>query len=195
MQRFLRAWIRYPRVVLALVASSVLACAWLARTIELRFQYRDFYDYDENPGVEVLRKYNRIFGDYARVVVLIEAPDVFSLETLRYVDDVTRELQKLPAFSKVLSLTNASTVRAVGDEIETGPIISRLPTSETEVSRIRALALQSIVLKHRIIAADGSATAILAELRQPSTFATVAEQQAALDAAQRVLDQHQAPAR
>jgi predicted RND superfamily exporter protein len=193
MKSFLRAWIERPRLALGLIALSCFACLWLSRDIRMRFQYRDFYDYPGNPGVQTLREYNRDFGDYQHVVVLLEAADVFSVDTLRFIDEVTRDLERNPLFSHVLSLSNAATIRAAGDDVQTGPVMVELPRTDADAKRIGKYALDSALLKRRVVAVDGTATAIAAELRESAYFTTIEQQSAAIDATRKVLDAHPTP--
>ena len=195
LSEFLRFLLRHRMAVMVLVGISLGLAAWSARRIEVRFQYRDFYDYPGNKDMPLFSKYSEEFGDPAGfVVVLVEADDVFRKDVLEYIQTVTRELEPEPLFSHVKSLTNAKTISGDGDDVSTGLLMAKLPTSPEEVARVRRIATQSTLLVRRLIAPDSTATAILAEMKTPATLALVAEQRSAIAAVRKVLDRHPAPA-
>jgi predicted RND superfamily exporter protein len=186
--RSIQLLLRHRLLAGLLILLSVIASVYAARRIEVRFQYKDFYEYEGNPRLPLLKRYTEEFGDPGGfVVLLIEAPDVFSADVLRYVDAVTRQLEAQPEFVQVRSLTNARSIRASGEDVETGAIMRRLPTKPEEVEAIRHAALSGSLLVRRVVAADSSATAVLAEMRIPASLATIPEQQAAVKAVSRVM--------
>jgi uncharacterized protein len=170
-----------------IVASMGLA-GYAARSIEFRFQYRDFYDFPGNPRLPLLNRYYAEFGDPAGyVVLLIESRDVFQPDVLGYVADVTRELERSPEFAEVTSLANARSIRAEGEAVESGPLMTRVPRTPEEVEHLRRAALQSTMLVRRVVSADGTATAVLAKMRTPPSSRTIELQREAVDAATRVV--------
>ena len=111
--RLIQFMLRHRLVAGLLILLSVIASVYAARNIEVRFQYKDFYEYPGNPRLPLLTQYTQDFGDPAGyVVLLIQSQDVFNADVLRYIDTVTRQLETLEEFQKVRSLTNANVVRA-----------------------------------------------------------------------------------
>jgi predicted RND superfamily exporter protein len=178
-----------------LIVASVAASLYAARSLEVRFQYRDFYEYAGNPRLPLMTRYSQEFGDPGgAVVVLVDSPNVFTNDVLQYVDQLTRQLEGLEQFARIRSLTNARVVRAAGnDDVETGPLLRKLPASEEALQHARETALRSSLLPRRLIAPDGTATAILAEMRVPSALASIPEQKAAIEAIERALKGTPAP--
>jgi predicted RND superfamily exporter protein len=171
-----------------LIVVSVVASVYAARTIQVRFQYKDFYEYEGNPRLPLLTQYTQEFGDPGGfVVLLIEAPDVFSSDVLEYVSTVTRQLEGLEQFRQVRSLSNARSIRAAGEDVETGPVFVRVPSTAEEVEHVRRTALSSSLLVRRVVSPDSTTTAILAEMNTPAAFATIAEQKDAVEAVQKIM--------
>jgi uncharacterized protein len=192
--KIVQALVRHRWATLLFIVVSMLVSARAARTIQFRFQYRDFFDYPTNPRLPLFKRYTAEFGDPGGyVVLLVEARDVFQPDVLRYIADVTRELETFSEFSEVKSLANAPCIRAVGGDVESGPVMKRLPSTPQEVEDLRRTALQSTMLVRRVVSADGTATAVLAQMRTPSAFATIEEERAAVKVAQRVLRDHPPP--
>src|SRR3954470_10108402 len=48
-RRFIRSLLAYRRIVACLIVILLVLALYSARTIRLRFQFRDFYDYPDNP--------------------------------------------------------------------------------------------------------------------------------------------------
>ncbi|MGA2447311.1 MAG: MMPL family transporter [Polyangiaceae bacterium] len=192
--KIVRALVRYRWATLFFIVVSMGLSAREARTIQVRFQYRDFFDYPSNPRLPLLTRYTADFGDPGGyVVLLVEAHDVFAPEVLRYVSDITRELQAFPEFSSVKSLANASCIRAQRGGVESGPVMNHVPSTPEESWDLRRTALQCTMLVRHVVSADATATAVLAEMRVPSVFATIEEERTASGIAQSVVRDHPPP--
>jgi hydrophobe/amphiphile efflux-3 (HAE3) family protein len=192
--KIIRALVQHRWITIFFILVSVVLSARAARTIQFRFQYRDFFDYPSNPRLPLLARYTADFGDPGGyVVLLVEARDVFQPEVLRYVSDITRELQTFAEFSEVKSLANAPCIRAVGGDIESGPVMTRVPSTPEEVEDLRRTTLQSTMLVRRVVSADGTVTAVLAQMRTPAAFATIEEERSAVGLALRVVREHPPP--
>src|SRR5260221_13913408 len=114
MTSFLRSLLRHRVAATLAIAASVLVSLVVARNIGVRFQYSDFYEYPGSSGVPLLRQHYAEFGDPAGyVILLVESNDVFTPETLRYVDRLSRALAPEHEFSEILSLSTARVPRAI----------------------------------------------------------------------------------
>jgi hydrophobe/amphiphile efflux-3 (HAE3) family protein len=192
--KIIRALVRFRWATLCFIVVSMALSAQAARTIQFRFQYRDFFDYPTNPRLPLLTRYTADFGDPGGyVVLLVLARDVFQPEVLRYVSDLTRALEAYSEFSDVKSLANAPCIRAVNGDVESGPVMKRVPSTGDEIEDLRRTALQSTMLVRRVVSADSTATAVLAQMRTPSAFATIEEERAADNLAQGVVRDHPPP--
>lgn len=188
MTEFIRFVLRRRWAVSALLLASLALSLYSARTIESRFQFRDFYDYPANPHVELFKQDNAEFGDPAGyVVALVESRDVFRPEILAYVKKLTRELESSQTFVRVRSISNVNVVREKGEDVVSGPLYDEVPASAESMAELKQMALASKLLRRRLLSEDGTMTAILAEMRTPAAFATVEEQRAAVTAVQKVM--------
>jgi uncharacterized protein len=186
--RLLQLLLRHRLASALLILMSVGASLYAARQIEIRFQYKDFYEYEGNPRLPLLRQYTQEFGDPGGfVVLLLESKDVFSTEVLSYIDSVTRQLEASAEFRQVRSLTNARSIRANGDEVMSGQVMPHLPETPEDVAQVRAAALGSALLLRTVVSPDSTATAVLAEMREPAAFSTIADQRTAVEAVQKVM--------
>lgn len=181
MTRFIRTLLKHRGLVSFALLLTLAAALFSARTIRVQFQFRDFYDFPQNAQSALLRRDIERFGDPAGfVVALIETDGVFHPEVLEYVRRLTRTLEPEKCFVRVISLSSVNAVRADGEDVVSGPLLSESPQSGPELAELKRFSLASPVLHRRLISSDGKTTAVLAEMRVPSAYATIAEQQQAI---------------
>jgi uncharacterized protein len=194
MASFITALLRHRRLASAALVLSLICAAYSARTIQVRFQFRDFYDHPSNPLLAMFKQHNEEFGDPAGyVVAMVEADDVFRRDILEYVRAVTKALEPVPEYAQVISLSNTNAIRGDGDDVKTGPLLHEMPSTDAELQKLKQTVLSDPTLVRRLVSADGKATAILAEMRVPAAFANTTEQRAAIAGVERALAQHPAP--
>ncbi len=194
MSRFIRLLLKHRWLVGAVLLLSIGLSAYSARTLQVRFQFRDFYDYPQNPRLPLFRQDLKEFGDLAgNVIAVVDADDVFQRGILEYVQRLTTALEASPAFIKVRSLSNAQAIRGKGDEVVAGPLLSPIPEDAKELHSVRSFALGSRVLRRQLISSDGRTTAIFAEMRVPDVFASVAEEREAIGEVESILKKLPAP--
>jgi len=186
-KRFIQTLIAYRGIAACLVLISLGLAAYSARTIRLRFQFRDFYDYPGNSQLALYKQDFEEFGDAAGyVIAMVEADNVFAPEVLDYLRNVTATLELEKSFARVRSLTNVHAIRASGDDIVAGPLLS-FPLDAAALPELERFARGSALLRRRLVSGDGKATAILAEMKIPATFSTLAEQHEAMITMERAL--------
>ena len=189
MTRFIRLILNHRALVLALLVLTIASSLISARSIRVRFQFRDFYDNSQTPIGKLFKADSEQFGDPAGyVVALIETEDVFRPEVFDYLDRLTSALEPEKAFIRVQSLSNARAVRGQGDELLSGPLRAQFPNTTEGWHSFRDFAVNSPLLGRRLVSRDAQATAVLAEMRQPAAFATVTEQREAIAIVSRAVD-------
>lgn len=188
MVRFI-SWLLAHRVAAILVLCvSVAAGLYAARNIEVRFQFRDFYEYATNPNLPVFKQYSDDFGDPAgSVAVLVEAADVFRPDVLEYVQRIATALQPHAVFGRIDSLASAPIIEDENDEITTGGLYERLRNHPEHRERLKRKVLNNPLFKRRLVSSDGKVTVVLARLRTPAQLASIDEQEHAIAAGRRAL--------
>jgi uncharacterized protein len=192
--RFIRFILDHRALVFVLLGVSVLLAAYSARTIRPRFEFRDFYDYSGNARLPLFKQDNREFGDPAGyVVAMIESDDAFRPDVLAYVRTLTAAIEPEKIFSRVRSLSNVYFIRGQGDDVVSGPLVAETPSAASDRLALKNIALESPLLRRKLISVDGKTTAVLAEMKTPVAFATISEQRSAIEAVQRAVQRLQAP--
>jgi predicted RND superfamily exporter protein len=181
-------------LVAAILVLSLLLAAYSARTIRVRFQFRDFYDYAQNPRLPLFKQDLREFGDLGgNIIAVVDSGDVFQPAVLEYVQSLTQALEANPMFARVRSLSNTQAIRGKGDEVVTGPLLSPIPKDAQSLQDIRTFALSSPTLRRSLVSADGKTTAVFAQMRVPAVFSSVVEERAAIAAVQGAVSRTPAP--
>ncbi len=111
---------------------------------------REFYDH-----------IRRMFGSDETLLVGLYGDDVFSAESLRRIDRLTRRLEKVEGVHHVLSLSNAVNVRGVDDDLVIAPFIDEIPESAGALADLRQQVMGNPIYNGSLVSTDGRGTALL----------------------------------
>ncbi len=182
-------------MVLGTLALLCVVAAYSARRIEIRFAFRNFFDYPANPDVATIDRYHAYFEDPAGfVAVVVESNDVFDPPTLTYVTELTRALEPDPIFSHVRSVANARAIRWVDESVDVGQLVPHVPTTAAGSDRLRAIARESRLIHRLLVSEDSRAALIAAQLAVPPSSSTLPDLRNAIAVVHRTLAAHPPPA-
>ncbi|MEO8554154.1 MAG: MMPL family transporter, partial [Kofleriaceae bacterium] len=186
--------IRHRWLVLVAIVVISAVSVYSARAIEVRFAFRNFFDYPTNPAVATVDRYHEYFEDPAGyVAIVVESQDVFSPETLAYVTALTEALEPNPVFSHVRSLANARAIRAEGDSVDVGMLLPQLPRTQAESDHLRKIAMNSRLLHRLLVSEDSHSTMVAAQLAVPPSSSTLPDLRHAIEIVNGVLWTHPPP--
>jgi len=118
----------------------------------------------DDPNWMVYREYREEFGGSRNVIVALKAKDLFTRENLRYLDSLTRELERLPHVLKVYSLATANRVIATEDTLDVRSYLDGLDGLDGLDSRdpaeIRAEVLEDERVVDDLVSRDGTVASI-----------------------------------
>ncbi|HKJ52236.1 MAG TPA: RND transporter, partial [Gammaproteobacteria bacterium] len=146
----------------------ILALAWIAamgagaRYLTFTSDYRVFFG-DENPQLVAFDKLQDTYSrnDNAMFVLAPRDGDVFTRETLAAVAWLTERAWETPYSIRVESLTNYQHTSAVGDDLQVADLVWQpADLSDTELARIRDIALGEPVLVNRLVSPGAEVTAV-----------------------------------
>jgi predicted RND superfamily exporter protein len=106
----------------------------------------------------------RIFGNDETILLLLQAEDVFSADNLDLISRLTRRIERLDGVMRVVSLSNALAIRGTELGIEVEPYAELTPDTAEGRRQFREAVLANPLYSGSLVAADGSATAILVSL-------------------------------
>jgi predicted RND superfamily exporter protein len=100
------------------------------------------------------------FGAEQSVVIFLRAPDLWTYDRLRQLQQLTFDLEDTPEITSVSSLLSATNIRDKGDYVEAGPLATLIPKDAAQIATLRDDAEYSPIMRRSYISADGLATSI-----------------------------------
>ena len=169
LDRFAGAILRHRWPVLAAAALVMLAMTAGAGFVSVTNDYRSLFD-EDNPQLAALNALEATYGASNRALIAV-APrkgSVFTLETLRAVEELTEAAWQAPHSTRVDSLTNYSHSRANGDELIVRPLVEDAGAlSDPELERVREVALNAVEIAGRLVSRDGKVAGLAIDFALP----------------------------
>jgi predicted RND superfamily exporter protein len=107
---------------------------------------------------------SRIFGSDETILIAVDADDVFSPQTIDLVSRLTDRLSKIPGVEKIVSLTNAQTIRATDYGMDIAPIMESMPKTPEDYEVLRSEVMANPLIASALISEKNDATAIIINL-------------------------------
>jgi len=158
-----RWWI----IVLTMLAVGISASG--GRFLQFSNNYRVFFS-EENPQLQAFdalqNKY--IKNDNAMIVLAPKNGQVFTRETLAAVEEVTQEAWQIPYSTRVDSVTNFQYTWANEDDLVVEDLVEGAERfADSDLARVKKVALQEPLLLNRLINPEASVTAINVTVNMP----------------------------
>lgn len=134
---------RFPilRPKVSLILGALLLSLFLpfVSSIQLDFSATVWF-HEDDPHRQRLSEFEKTFGSDESVVILVEfhKSDVFSVESIALIEELTQAVWQLPYVQRVESLTNFQWSVSEGEELVSGPFIPEELLGDEEFLRIRA---------------------------------------------------------
>lgn len=171
-------WIEssYPKWVIKnrwFIIFSSLVFVFLAasggRYINFTTSYRVFFS-EDNPQLLAFEALENTYVRNDNVLFVIEPKDgnVFSRETLNLIEDTTEQAWQIPYSNRVDSITNFQHTEAEEDDLIVRDLVTNAKTlSETELEKVKRVALAEPLLVNRLISNSGHVTGINVTVQLP----------------------------
>ena len=162
LERYAAFILRYRWATIFLALAWVAAMAAGARYLTFTSDYRVFFG-DDNPQLVAFEDLQDTYSrnDNAMFVLAPEDGNVFSRETLGAIAWLTERAWETPYSIRVESLTNYQHTSAVGDDLQVADLVWEPDAlSDTELERIRDIALAEPVLVNRLVSPGAAVTAV-----------------------------------
>lgn len=135
--------IRWRRSVLAAIALVTLALGYFALQVEVKTIFTDLQP-SNHPYVQTNEEFKNTFGGANVVTIMVEPKegDIFNLETLGTIKQITDDLQYVDAVNQfqIVSLASKKLKNVIASSvgIESLPIMwPELPTNQDEIDKVR----------------------------------------------------------
>lgn len=147
-------WIVLASILLTLITSYFMLQLKIDNSLET-------LTVDDDPALMTLLKMEEEFGSNEFVVVSFKGDDIWSPETLRMIDRMTRKIEGVKNVEKVLSLTNAVTIKGKEGSIENAPLVSEAFLQANRAEELKQSVLSSRIHNRMLFSDDGHATSII----------------------------------
>jgi len=179
--RILGPLVRHPVWVLAF-AAALCAGAALQLYDFAAGRWRIGFDPSANrllppddPDIRFYEQARQTFGNDESLLVVLRRPDLFTPEGLEKLRELTERLGKVEGVRTSTSLANAPDIRAESGTVKIEPLFAAVPHDPAELARVRERALGNPIFAGGLVSADGTAAAIVIQLRPDLSDAAFAE--------------------
>ena len=159
-----RIIVAIPWLWIVLAAVGTAAWAYFVYSIQYEFSIEAMFVAD-SPLRARLEKFEALFGDDDNVLVIAHgASDHFSPQGYRRIQNISKKLQAMPGFDRVLSPTLAKTVRATTDGFSLEPFLEVTDPDRVDWTARKADMLADPLATGALVSKDGYAIAYSMEL-------------------------------
>jgi len=167
MNRFLNLVINWPKTVIALVVGITLLIGSQMAQMQIETDTEAFIP----PGHQATLDNDRmkeIFGtpDLLWIGVVNDGGTIYKSSSLQLIRDMTDRIRLLPGIvdQDVTSIATEDNIRGTADGMEVEPFMETVPVSDEALKALKLTLHNFDIFEGFIVAKDGSAAAILAEL-------------------------------
>lgn len=152
---------RLKALIGMLILISCLASQLINLTVDTSFEGML---HENNSDRMKLNAFRDQFRGSELIVLMIESPDIFSVDFLNRLNALHKDIDKnVPFLSDVNSLINARRTYAENDTLLVDELIKDGPVRADDIPEIRNYVLSNPFFQNYIISADGTSTAIILE--------------------------------
>ncbi len=158
-----------PKTVLIIGFMLIIATALGAKNLYFRGDYKVFFE-DSNPQRMAFEEMQRIFSenDGASIIIAPKSGNVFTLQTLSLIHEMTEDAEQTPLSIRINSLTNFQHTWAEDDDMIVEDLVYDLTDlDQKRFDYIRTVALSEPNLVNRLISPKGDVTVINVSVNLP----------------------------
>lgn len=158
------AWVCRRRgfvILFSLLIFAALACGLPQLKIETSFEA---YLPEDNPKKLLFREFQREYGSDERVLIILEPPEIYSLEFLSYLKALHQSLEEeLPYVANITSLINVRRTYGSGDSLVSEDLMEQWPQTGNDLAVLKDRVAQNSLYQNWVISEDGKLAAIIIE--------------------------------
>jgi predicted RND superfamily exporter protein len=162
------AWGRFAcrHAVVLIVGMLALSAALISQVPNLETDNStDSFLHENDPIRLTYDEFRRQFGRDERIIVAVEAPDLFSPGFLARLKALHEELEReVPHVEDMISMVNARNTRGEGDELVVEELMERWPETPQQLAALRDRVLANPLYRNTLVSRDASVTTVTIEL-------------------------------
>lgn len=173
MQFLFRKVAKYPKVVVAMVVLLTIVFGFYAQRVGITTDIKSFFP-EDHPQVISYDEISETFGGADRIMVAFTTTDVFTLQGLITIDQLTHELELIQGVTNVRSLTTIDDIAGSEWGIDVIPLVGEIPTEEQELAALRERVLEDDMYVGTIVSSDATGALHVVEVDPSSSAVEVA---------------------
>jgi len=169
-----RVWldvvIKKPWLMLLLSVIFFVTATMGAQSLYFRGDYKVFFG-DQNPQLMAFEKMQKVFSknENANIIIAPKSGDVFNVETLKMIQEMTEEAWQTPLSTRIDSLTNYQHTWAEEDDLIVEDLVLEVDQLTPEkIARAKDIAINEPNLVRRLVSPTGEVAVISVTVRLPS---------------------------
>ena len=116
---------------------------------------------DDDPAVKFYDRARRTFGNDETLVIALTANDIFTRDTFRRIDRMTRRIGDVDSVHHVVSPTNALDVRSTEDGLDITPFFDSRDTTPAAIDEVRNRIMENPVYAGSLVSRNGDTAALI----------------------------------
>jgi hydrophobe/amphiphile efflux-3 (HAE3) family protein len=110
-------------------------------------------------------KIDELFGGTEMLMVIVKTEDVLNAETLKRIEDISKQMKRIKGVDKVLSLFELKNIKGEEGAMIVEPAVERIPRTEEQREILRKEIKENDVVYGSVISEDFTLTAVIALLK------------------------------
>jgi len=155
-ESYTRWIIRWKYLIVLASLALVFAATYGGQFLKFSNDYRMFFG-EDNPQLLAFEKMQKTFNKNDNVLFVItpKSGKVFSKDTLRVIQDITKEAWQTPYSTRVDSVTNYQHTSAEEDDLIVADLVADPDVlTESDLLKIQSIAINEPSLVHRLVSPD-----------------------------------------
>lgn len=154
----------YPRTIIVITLILTVFFGYFAARVTMTTNIKEFFPQDD-PRVMTYDRVEAEFGGAEYIMLALEAEDLFTPETIRNIDLITRDLEQIEGVANVRSLTSVDEIKGTEWGLELSPLVQELPSTAAAAEKLKKKVLADELYGGVLVAEDASAGLIIVEVQ------------------------------
>lgn len=169
MKKLARQIIEKNRIVIVLFILTTLFLGFFLRNLKINPDILSYFPKND-PDVRLFNYLGEEYGGNSLAMIVLEARDVFTTETIAVIHELTTRLQLEPGVAYATSLTNTLDIKTDEYGFEIGRLVDvgNLPRGPEALAALKEYTLAKEMFRNNLVTEDATATLIICRLQTNS---------------------------
>jgi len=145
-----------------LVVSLLIALPFIIQAPKVKtVDNVDYFTLENDPDVKFYDAFKAVFGNDEFFIIAFKKDDIFTVENLTLLKDMTRDLEAIEEIREIKSLANVNDTIGEDDYFIVRPFLETIPDTDDGLVALRKSALSNPLYLKNLISVDGTTAAIV----------------------------------